>query len=77
MISNGIHNFAAESDQNAAVVERFNWTLQTRIWNYLSAKRTKTWVVDLPAILKSYNGSYHRSIGMAPNKVTSDDQDQI
>jgi transposase InsO family protein len=74
---NGIQHFASESDQKAAVVERFNRTLKTRIWTYLSAKRTKKWVEVLPAILTSYNGSYHRSIGMAPNKVTADDQDRI
>ena len=77
MTTNGNHRFASESDQKAALVERFNRTLNTRIWTYLSAKRTKKWVVALPAILKSYNGSYHRSIGTAPNKVTIDDQDQI
>ena len=27
-----IHHFASESDQKAAVVERFNRTLKTRIW---------------------------------------------
>ena len=73
----GIHHFASESDQKAAVVERFNRTLKTRIWTYLSSKRTKKWVDTLPAIIKSYNGSYHRSIGMAPNKVTNEDEDQI
>ena len=77
MATNGIHHFASESDQKAAVVERFNRTLKTRIWTYLSAKRTKKWVVALPAILKSYNGSYHRSIGMASNKVTDENEDQI
>ena len=77
MTKNGIHHFASESDQKAAVVERFNRTLKKRIWTYLSAKRTKKWVDALPAILKSYNGSYHRSIGMAPNKVTIEDEDRI
>ena len=77
MNTNGIHHFASESDQKVAVVERFNRTLKTRIWTYLSAKRTTKLVVALPAILKSYNSSYHRSIGMAPNKVTTDDHDQI
>ena len=77
MTINGIHHFISESDQKAAVVERINWTPKSRIWTYLSAKRTKKWVVALPAILKSYNGSYHRSIGMAQNKVTIDDLDQI
>ena len=42
-----------------------------------SAKRTKRFVVALPAIIKSYNSSYHSSIGMAPNIVTVDYQDQI
>ena len=77
MTTNAIHHFASESDQKVAEVKRFNRTLKTRIWTYLSAKQTKQWVVALPDILKFYNGSYHRSIGMAPNKVTTDDQDQI
>ena len=77
MRKNDIQHFASESDQKAAVVERFNRTLKTRIWTYLSAKRTKKWADVLPAIVSSYNGSYHRSIGMAPNKVTADDQDRI
>jgi hypothetical protein len=77
MRNNGIQHFASESDQKAAVVERFNRTLKTRIWTYLSAKRTKKWAYVLPAILTAYNGSYHRSIGMAPNKVTAEDQDRI
>ena len=77
MTNNGIHHFASESGQKAAIVERFNQTLKIRIWTYLSAKQTKRWVVALPAMLKSYNSSYHRGIGMAPNKVTIDSQDQI
>ena len=77
MTINGIYHFASESDQKAAVVERFNRTLKTKIWIYLSAKRTKKWVYALPSIVNLYNGSYHRSIGMAPNKVTTDDQNQI
>ena len=77
MTTNGINHFAFDSDQNTVVVERFNRTLKTRIWTYFSAKRTKKWVDALAAILNSYNGSYYRSIGMAPNKVTNTDEDQI
>ena len=32
---NGIEHFTTWSDQKAAVVERFNRTLKTRIWQYL------------------------------------------
>ena len=77
MTQNWIHHFASESDQKAAIVKRFNRTLKTRIWTYLSAKRTKKWINALPAILTSYYGSYHRSIGMVPNNVTKDDEDRI
>ena len=37
MIQNGIHHFASESDQKAAVVERFNRILKIRIWTNFSA----------------------------------------
>ena len=77
MTTNGIHHFASKSDQKAAVVERFNRTLKTRKWTYLSAKQTTKWVDALPAIVNSYNRSYNRSIGMAPNKVTNEDEYQI
>ena len=77
MTTNGIHNCESESDQKAAVVEQFNRTLKTKICTYLSAKQTKKWVVALHAILKSYNGSYHRSIGMAPNQVIIDNLNTI
>ena len=53
MTQYGIHHFASESDHKAAVVERFNRTLKTRMWPYLSAKRTKMLVDALAAILNS------------------------
>ena len=37
---NGISNFASESDQNAAVVERFNQTIKTKIYTYLLDRET-------------------------------------
>ena len=77
MTQSGLHHFAFESDQKAAVVERFNRTLKTRIWTFLSAKRTKKWINAFPKILTFYNGSYYRSIEMAYNNVTKDDEDRI
>ena len=37
MKRHNIQHFANESDQKAAVVERFNRTIKTCIWTYLSA----------------------------------------
>ena len=35
-----IQHFASESDEKAAVVERFNRIIKTRIWIYLSNRGT-------------------------------------
>ena len=69
--------FQTFSDQKAAVVERFNRTLKTRIWTYFSANNTKRYLNVLPDIVKAYNNSIHRSIGMAPAQVEKTDEDRI
>ena len=77
MKRNNINHFATESDQKAAVVERFNRTLKSRLWTFMSAKSTARWVTVLPDIMRAYNSSFHRSIGMAPKDVTAKDQDRV
>lgn len=67
---NKIHLFASESDQKAAMVERFNRTLKTKMWRYFSSKNTYRYLDILPKLVTSYNNSRHRTIGMAPSQVT-------
>ena len=43
MKRNGIQHLASESEQKAAVVERFNRTIKTRIWTFLSDRGTVRW----------------------------------
>ena len=64
-----IQHFASESDQKAAVVERFNRTIKTRIWTYLSNRGTVCWANVIQDLVNAYNYSRHRSIGMAPADV--------
>ena len=73
----GIHFFVSHSDQKAAVVERFNRTLKTRIWAYFTAKQTTRYIDKLDEFVKSYNNSFHRSIKMCPSEVTPKDEDKI
>ena len=73
----GIHHFASESEFKAAVVERFNRTLKTKLWHYFTAKSTNRFLEVLPDILHSYNHTVHRSIGMKPADVTSKDELKI
>ena len=73
----GIHHFYSNSDQKAAVVERFNRTLKTRIWTYFTAHQTQRYLDILPQLIDSYNDTYHRSIGRKPNQVRKEDENEI
>ena len=73
----GVELFQTFSDKKAAVVERFNRTLKTRIWTYFSATETKRYIDVLPEIVTAYNNSYHRSIGMPPALVRTADENRI
>ena len=50
-------------DIKAAVVERFNRTMKTKMYRYFTARSTRHYVDVLPDLLYSYNHTYHRSIG--------------
>ena len=41
----------------------------TRMWRYFTAKNTYKYLHVLPQLIKSYNLSFHRSIGMRPVSV--------
>jgi transposase InsO family protein len=69
-----IHHFASESDQKAAVVERFNRTIKTRLWTYMSDRGTVLWTDVIQNMVKAYNQSRHRAIGMAPVAVQKKDE---
>ena len=73
----GVHHFASQSDKKAAVVERFNRTIKTRLWTYFTANRTKRYVDVLQRLVDSYNASVHRMIRMAPKDVRKKHETEI
>ena len=74
----GIKFYTSENeDLKAAVVERFNRTLKTKMFRYFTYKNTKRYVDILADLLHSYNNTYHRSIGMTPNEVNADNEDEV
>jgi len=69
----GIHFYTSENYYiKAAVVERFCRTLR-----YFTFKNTRRYIDVLQDLVDSYNGTYHRSIGMAPNDVTADNEQLV
>jgi transposase InsO family protein len=71
------HYFSLNDDIKAALVERFNRTLKSRLYRHMSRHRASRWIDALNDVVNSYNRSYHRSIGMAPIGVASDNEDEI
>jgi hypothetical protein len=71
------HYFSLNDDIKAALVERFNRTLKSRLYRCMSRHRASHWIDALNDAVNSYNRSYHRSIGMAPIGVASDNENEI
>jgi hypothetical protein len=64
-----INHYSTFSDLKASIVERFNRTLKQWMWKEFTAKGTYEWLSILPDIVKKYNNSVHRTIGMKPKDV--------
>jgi hypothetical protein len=71
MKQQGVHHFFAwNPDIKASIAERFNRTLKTRMWKYLTHTGGNRYVDVLPDIVHSYNNTYHRSIKMTPTEAS-------
>ena len=72
-----IQHFASESDQKAAVMNRLNRTIKTKIWTYLSDRGTVRLVEVIQDLVDAYSHSHYRSIGMAQPDVQTMDEDRL
>ncbi|CAB4012583.1 uncharacterized transposon-derived [Paramuricea clavata] len=72
-----VHYFSTRTFRIAALVERFNRTLKTRIWKYFTENRTKVWVDILPALVRSYNSTTYRTIGMRPADANEKNKEEV
>ena len=72
-----IHFYVTYSENKAAVVERFNRTLKSRMWRYFTHNNTYKYVDVLQQLIDGYNASHHRGVGMPPKKVNSSNQLKI
>ena len=62
---------------NLKFIERLNRTIKELLNKYLQSTGTKTITNVLSKIMKNYNNSYHKTIGMAPNEVNDDNKEQV
>jgi len=68
----GINHYSTKTKTKwkASMAERVIRTLKTRLEKYFYQKKTKRWLDFLPQLVKNYNSTPHRTIGMAPDQVT-------
>ena len=65
-----------KDDIKAAIVERLNRTLQSKLHRWFTKSKSHRWIDILDNLTESYNNSYHRSIRMKPidvNQTNSED----
>lgn len=72
-----IELFSVKSAYKAAIVERFNRTLKSRLWKYFTMTLSQKWTDVLQDAVHAYNHSHHRTIGMRPVDVTTDNIDEV
>jgi len=72
-----IHSYHVKTKMKAGAVERVIKTIKTKIWKIFTETGRKRWIDDLEDIQKNYNSTYHTTIKMAPNEVTSENRKQV
>jgi hypothetical protein len=70
-------HFYTQNEQKSSYAERCIKTLKSKPFRYLSRHQTHRWIDLLDEITQTYNGSYHRSIKMAPRTVTKKDEARL
>ena len=72
-----IHHFSTTGDTKGSVVERFNRTLKSRMYRYFTSANTYKYLNVLQALVRGFNESFHRSIGMKPSEVTLENASDV
>lgn len=72
LAKHNVELFSVKSPTKAALVERFNRTLKTKIWKMFTSNNNQKWLDALQDIVQAYNHSPHRIIKMKPADVNKE-----
>ena len=65
-------------ETKAVMAERFNLTIQKKLYAYMQINTTHNWIDVLPAMTESYNKTSHQSLGgLAPDDVTDENMHMV
>nr|XP_022320169.1 uncharacterized protein LOC111122635 [Crassostrea virginica] len=69
--------YAQNTEIKANYAERVIKTMKAKLYRYITYKQSHRYVDKLQDFVKNYNATYHRTIGMAPVKVTKADETNL
>ena len=62
--------YSTENEEKYCVIERFNRTIEEKMFNYFSANNTRKYVDALDLLADQYNNTIHSSIKMSPKETS-------
>jgi hypothetical protein len=74
---NGIKFLTTKNEIKAAVIERFNKTVKTKMHKYFTHNGTQKYVDILQDLIFSYNHKKHSAIGQTPASVSKTNEQQV
>lgn len=72
-----INHYSVYSTKKASIVERVNRTLKSKMWKRFSFQGSHKWLNVLPEVVKEYNNTVHRTIGMRPNEINRSNEKKL
>ncbi len=70
---NKVELYFALQDRKAAVIERFNLTIQSLLYKIMNERNTLSWIDCLPVCVEIYRNRIHSTIKMSPNNAEKDE----
>jgi len=62
----GVELYSSENQEKSSVVERWNRTMQEKMFKYFTANNTNKYIDVLDDFVERYNNTGHSSINMTP-----------
>lgn len=72
-----INLYSTFSSKKASIIERFNRTLKSKMWQKLHLQGSYKWLKILKPLLDEYNNTKHSKIKMKPRDVTKDNEQEL
>lgn len=72
-----INHFHTYSPLKASVVERFNRTFKNIMYRFFTHRNTLNWIDSVQELVKEYNRTPHRTIGMKPIQTTKRNEKKV